>query len=280
MSTQRALAQSMSPPRQRISRRICRRPVFFIDASIGPRGTVNQPNADAIDMKRSFYQATGVEMFFDETGLYDRILARSQQGRCALGVKHTTAYNNVPTTVDEAREMLADTHSKMARDGSMLDRIKESAVSHYRRRIAMLEDVLSYLYAKMYEDFVVEKLQERMAELDKRKTALQRAMQQLKQKNVLCYDATQECDGSGLYRLLDKSSHKHARSLLKANAKKYIGREMHCLRVMIAQERVGDANNDFRCPISMNVMHDPVTIYAVDPKNIHAALPRNYERQR
>jgi len=280
MSLQPALAQNMSPTRQRTSSRIRKRPLFFIDASIGPRGTVNMPNADATDMKRAFYQATGADMFFNESELYDRIFARSQQGRCALDVKHTTAYKNVPKTVDEARDMLADTHSKMTHDRSLLDRLKETAMSHYSKRIAMLEDVLSDLYAKMYEDFVVEKLQDRMLELNERKQALQRAMQQLKQKEILFFDATKVCAKTGLYPRSDKSSHLRARSLLKANANKYIGRELHCLRVMIAKEHVGDANNDFRCPISMNLMHDPVTIYAVDPKNIHTALPRNYERKR
>jgi len=280
MSMQRALARGMSPTRQRTSHRISRRPVFFIDASIGPRGTVNQPSPDAVDMKQAFYQATGAEMFFNESELYNRILSRSQQGRCALDVKHTTAYKNVPKTVDEARDMLADTHGKMTHDRLLLNCLKETAMSNYSKRIAMLEDVLSDLYAKMYEDFVVEKLQTRMVELDDRKRALQRAMQQLKQKNILRFDATEMCAKSGVYRCLDKSSHKHASDLLKANANKFIGRELHCLHVLIAKEHVGDANNDFRCPISMNLMQDPVTIYALDPKNIHTALPRNYERKR
>mmetsp|Transcript_68968 Transcript_68968/g.111903 ORF Transcript_68968/g.111903 Transcript_68968/m.111903 type:complete len:130 (-) Transcript_68968:136-525(-) len=56
-----------------------------------------------------------------------------------------------------------------------------------------------------------------------------------------------------------------------------IGREMRCVEIQIARMVIEKNYLEYKCPISQSLMHNAVTIFAVDPKSTEP-LARKYDR--
>jgi len=108
------------------------------------------------------------------------------------------------------------------------------------------------------------------------KRQLMSALSDLKNADLLCYDMTDDGDCSDE----PTSSHTNAMDVLRKLGSKGIGRELQSIELTIAKDEVSETMRDYTCSISLCLMNDPVTIYAIDLSIAPNLLARHYERQR
>ena len=147
---------------------------------------------------------------------------------------------------------------------------------YYTKRIAMVEDVLSGLFCMQYEDYNRMDLNVRKKELLRIKKQLLSALGDLKSPDLLCYDITDDEASSNE----PTSSHANAMDVLRKLGNTGLGRELHSVELSIAKDEVCETMKDYTCSVSLCLMDDPVTIYAVDPSIAPYLLASHYEHKR
>jgi len=249
-------------------------PNRFIDAVIGRGGTVNLPCENECDIKRAFYEAEGSILFNDPHGLWEGIHTRTQASKTPLEARHGNAYVYVPRTISDALTVLSKARFRLAssENNPQLTEVKE----YYTKRIVMVEDVLSGLFCMHYEDYNRMDLNVRKKELLRVKKQLLSALGDLKRPDLLCYDITDNETSSNE----PTSSHANAMDVLRKLGNTGLGRELHSVELSIAKDEVCETMKDYTCSVSLCLMDDPVTIYAVDPSIAPYLLARHYERKR
>jgi len=249
-------------------------PNRFINAVIGRGGTVNLPCENECDIKRAFYEAEGSIMFNDPSGLWEGIHTRTQASKTPLEARHGDAYVYVPRTISDALTVLSKTRFRLASSENKPELVEVQ--EYYTKRIAMVEDVLTDLFCIKYEDYSRVDLNVRRRELMVVKKQLLSALSDLRNPNLLCYDITDdEATSNG-----PTSSHVNAMDVLRELGNTGVGRELHSVELSIAKDEVCETMKDYTCSVSLCLMDDPVTIYAVDPSIAPYLLARHYERKR
>ena len=238
---------------------------FFINQNIGKGGCVLEETEDDKDYRRHYF--TGKRrrgsIYSDLEGLYQKLYNRRVQNAKNMLVVSA----NAAVTVEGARAELTKFRLEHGYDVGAYD---EDTANHFQ----LLESVFDDRLFDKYDSLGLNELYCCKGKLIHQEELL------LKETDHGDGDELSRTTKRGYMDLTDDSvAGTDCVFLVDKHYDDLIGREIRCVEVQIARMVIEKKFPEHKCPISQGLMHEVVTIYALDPKS-DVPLARHYDRLR